>query len=254
MKLSTLSPVLVPAVLISASSVLMAQSREVQAALREAGRLRNANQPQAALKAYDLAIRLDPGNGELYNERGSFYGEQQKLDLALKDFHEAARLSPSMAAPRLNAGLIYKMKGDLSNALAEFDSGLTANPNYAPLYMQRGLIFLLQGKERDAELEFQQGSGLDRSLRAQYAPRIQEARVQKRSPARPALPASLSPAGALNEGVKLIAMKRDRDAMPFLDYVLGRGAAASSAAPEAYYHRGTAYYNLRQFGLAIDRQ
>ncbi len=86
---------------------------------------------------YDLAIRecleaitLDPDYGNPYNDIGSYYVSQGKLDESIIWFERAKRATryESRHFPYLNLGRVYEAKGMNLRALREFERALSIEP------------------------------------------------------------------------------------------------------------------------------
>ncbi|BAY37673.1 tetratricopeptide repeat protein [Nostoc sp. NIES-2111] len=150
---------------------------------------RTLNQPQRALEAIEKAIQSQPNNPNLYNEksvvlndlkgytqaeaainkaidlspraafflnRGYFYYEQKKWDLALADYTQALKINPQLALAYNNRGLLYKEPKKWDLALADYNQALKINPQYAEAYYNRGLVYYEQKKWELALADFTQ--------------------------------------------------------------------------------------------------
>lgn len=86
---------------------------------------------------YDLAIReclqaieIDPDYGNSYNDIGSYYVSQGKLDESIAWFDRAKRAVryESRYFPFLNLGRVYEAKGMALRAIREFEGALALEP------------------------------------------------------------------------------------------------------------------------------
>ena len=86
---------------------------------------------------YDLAIaeclqaiELDPEYGNSYNDIGSYYVSQGKLDESIAWFERAKNATryESRHFPYLNLGRVYEAKGMSLRAIREFERALTIEP------------------------------------------------------------------------------------------------------------------------------
>ena len=86
---------------------------------------------------YDLAIReclqaieIDPEYGNSYNDIGSYYVSQGKLDEAIGWFERAKKATryESRHFPFLNLGRVYEAKGMGIRAIREFERALAIEP------------------------------------------------------------------------------------------------------------------------------
>jgi tetratricopeptide (TPR) repeat protein len=221
--------------------------RYVEAYLKRGFAYKELKQRDRALADYGAAVRLAPTNPNVYNERGGALLAFDQLDAALADFETVARLAPWAIGAHFNRGLVYKKKNELTHALAAFDKALAMNPNYPAAYMERGLVFLRSGKNRDAQLEFERGQWFKPGIQSDYALQIEAARKA----ATPEPAALVKPPGgstSLQEAVRLIVVKQDREALRHLDAAIAQNARDA----DAYLYRGKAHYNLRQIGRASE--
>jgi lipoprotein NlpI len=113
-----------------------------------------------AISNYDQAIQLDPKYKEAYYQRGSLNGEKGNLDAALNDFSEVIKLDPNYAPAHYNLGHVKYFKGDLNGALDEIEQSLRPDPNFPYAYFIRGLIRHAQGQGLEATSDFQKSLGL----------------------------------------------------------------------------------------------
>ena len=70
---------------------------------------------EAALDAFDVAIKLDPSHAEAYNDRGAAYFHLGQFAPALADFEHAIALDPEYVKPYLNRGAVYVEPGQLDD-------------------------------------------------------------------------------------------------------------------------------------------
>ena len=89
-----------------------------------------------------------------YNNLGSFYQKQQKLDTALMYFNEAINLKSSFPEARTNRSDIFRVKGDYVRAIADCDSAIATDKNYTEAYMNRGIAYCFVGKYDAALSDF----------------------------------------------------------------------------------------------------
>jgi tetratricopeptide (TPR) repeat protein len=81
-----------------------------------------------AIADYDQAIRLDPGNAELYRYRGLARTMRGDLDAAISDLTEAIRRDPRGIGFFVDRGRAYAKKGNLARAIADFEEALRIDP------------------------------------------------------------------------------------------------------------------------------
>jgi tetratricopeptide (TPR) repeat protein len=121
--------------------------------------------PDAALKDFNEAIRLRPDFAWAYISRGLAHKDKEDLDAALKDYNEAIRLKPDFAEAYYNRGLVHYRKRDLYAAHKDYTEAIRLKPDYADAYVSPGLEYRDKA-ELDAALKnllFSEGS-LDQFL------------------------------------------------------------------------------------------
>ena len=99
----------------------------------------------AAIAAFNEAIRLNPSNADAYNNRGNAYGNKGDHDKALADFTEAIHHSPKMDKAFYNRGLAYGHKGDHDKALADFTEAIRLRPEDGQSLLQPRPCLRTQG-------------------------------------------------------------------------------------------------------------
>jgi tetratricopeptide (TPR) repeat protein len=117
-----------------------------------------------AVKALGQALRLRPGDADLYHTRARLQLLRHDPDRARRDFERAIALTPrGTRSERLGSDLVelahlQHQAKDYQAALASCDAALAAWPEYPPAYRQRAEALLALGKDAEA------GRDLDRYL------------------------------------------------------------------------------------------
>jgi len=78
---------------------------------------------------YSEAIKLDPKNGENYNNRANAYSLVGKYDEAVKDYDEAIKLNSKDARIYANRGIIKQRLKKDDDAQKDFQKALEMDPN-----------------------------------------------------------------------------------------------------------------------------
>lgn len=124
------------------------------------------NKLNEAISDYSQAIQIDPKYKEAYYQRGSLKGQQGNFDEAINDFSEVIKLDPKYAPAYYNRGHVKYFNGDLNGALDEINQALGLDPTFSYSYFIRGLIRHAQGHRAEATSDFQKSSGLGFSYAA----------------------------------------------------------------------------------------
>lgn len=79
---------------------------------------------EAAARAFEKAVELDPEYAEAYNNLGLVYTELQRAEHAVQAFTRAIALRPEIAEARNNLGLLYYSNLDYAKATEMFSQAL----------------------------------------------------------------------------------------------------------------------------------
>jgi tetratricopeptide (TPR) repeat protein len=109
-----------------------------------------------AVAAYSEALRLDPLAAETLNNRGMAYQRQGQLDKALADFAEALRLNPRFAVAYHNRAATHFARGEVERAIAGYSEALKLNPKAGVTWNNRGFAYFERGDYDLAIADFNQ--------------------------------------------------------------------------------------------------
>jgi tetratricopeptide (TPR) repeat protein len=84
----------------------------------------------------------------------------------------ALKLNPKNAEVYNNRANAYSLLGKYDQALQDYDTALKLEPKNAMIYANRGLVKLRQGKNAEAEKDFAKSFELDPSLKQKLEPVI----------------------------------------------------------------------------------
>ncbi len=122
------------------------KTKEVDAAYLVAQAAFEKGDFDAAIKAFDSVIRLDPKYVEAIVSRGMAWSEKSEFDKALKDFNEALRIDPKFGPALMSRGMAWNAKAEYDNAIKDFSALLAAEPNDDAALFNRGVAW---SKKRD---------------------------------------------------------------------------------------------------------
>ena len=119
-----------------------------------AGTLTDKGQYQAALDAYDTAVKLNPDypkrDAKFNLERSSVLFKVGRLQEALETAEQAVTLDPKWGVARNQLGLTYARLGDFDKAEAVFRYAVLAQPESADLRGSLSLILNERGRYEEA--------------------------------------------------------------------------------------------------------
>ena len=118
------------------------------------------------IQKYNKLIKVDPGNLDLYYERGHTYLEKGNTDLALKNYNNAIELEINYAPAYKGRGDVYFDKKYYKAAYKEYSNAISKDPNYAPGYKGRGDVYFAQKDYKAAYKEYSAATSKDPN----YAP------------------------------------------------------------------------------------
>ena len=105
------------------------------------GSLFHSSDYQAAIKAYDKAIKLNPVYYKAYNSRGNVYFEMQEYDKAVDDYTRAIELNPRHHKAYTNRGIAYRLNGRYDKAIQDYTRAIALVPKYYRAYYNRGIAY-----------------------------------------------------------------------------------------------------------------
>jgi tetratricopeptide (TPR) repeat protein len=119
----------------------------------------DARRYDQAIARYDQAIRLKPGFGEAYNNRGLAHRAAGHYDRAIADFDQAVRLMSLSSEVYNNRGLAYRAIGAYDKAIADFSQAIEhdlfhTNEAY---YDNRGVAYWYKDDHDRAIADFDAG-------------------------------------------------------------------------------------------------
>lgn len=99
--------------------------------------------------------------GCLFNNLGNVYSDEGNVDAALKALENAVRINPSLAESRTNLGNMYLQKGRIEDAVYEYRQALDINPDDSKTYNNLGNAYLQRQWFNEAIGAYTKSLGLD---------------------------------------------------------------------------------------------
>src|SRR5438093_170974 len=104
----------------------------------------------AAVKAFDRAVDIDPGNEVAWNNRGIVLEALGRPEEALRSHNRAIRLRPGYLDAWCNKGIVLMHMGRADRAVECFDTVLRADPHHPAALMNKGVLRSRQGEHFEA--------------------------------------------------------------------------------------------------------
>ncbi|MCB9136666.1 MAG: tetratricopeptide repeat protein [Anaerolineales bacterium] len=116
----------------------------------------------AAKKAYQEAIRLDPDNVNAYVGLGNVYDVEGSFKLALENYDKAIELDSTSAYAYYNRGITYQRQNQYELALGDFNAAYHHGIRSAQLFYNRAFVQDKTGKLDGAYADYLNFLELDR--------------------------------------------------------------------------------------------
>ncbi len=116
---------------------------------------------EAAIEAYQSALRLQPDSAIVYNNLGTIHATQGRLEEAIRAYQKALKLKPDYAEVHNNLGNIYTGKGRLEEAIRAFQFALKLKPDYPEVHNNLGYVYATQGRLEEAIRAYQKALKLN---------------------------------------------------------------------------------------------
>lgn len=97
--------------------------------LQSANELLNSGQYSEAIERYNVALKIDTTNPEIYFNQGTCYGLMGSNNEAIFCFNKAIELDPSFAMAWNNMGVAYINLNKPSEASAAFTKAFSLDPS-----------------------------------------------------------------------------------------------------------------------------
>jgi tetratricopeptide (TPR) repeat protein len=92
-----------------------------------------------AMTDHDVAIRMNPNDPMLWNNRGWTYNNMRQYERAVQDLDEAIRRNPKLAEAYNNRGVSYNGMRQYDRAIQEYDEAIRLRPGYPTATRNRDL-------------------------------------------------------------------------------------------------------------------
>jgi tetratricopeptide (TPR) repeat protein len=109
----------------------------------------------AAMAAFNEALKIAPYLGDAYLQRGCVHEAKGDRAAALADYDHALRCDPQLSGAYLHRGRLRIELGELDAASDDFGRFMNMRPNDVEGYLNRGICFAKKGDAVNATADFQ---------------------------------------------------------------------------------------------------
>jgi tetratricopeptide (TPR) repeat protein len=131
---------------IPTSPGMLAGKEELAALFAQALFLQQQERYNDAIALYGRIVSADPGDAEVYFNRGVAYAAKGEYDKAVEDFNKAIQISSDYAEAYNNRGASFWSRGEYGRAIEDFNKAIELKPDCAQAYHNRGLAFCCKGQ------------------------------------------------------------------------------------------------------------
>ncbi|HEY4088384.1 MAG TPA: tetratricopeptide repeat protein [Bryobacteraceae bacterium] len=131
------------------AAALLAQQDHTEAMLKEAIRLHQAGQVEAAIGDYQKYLSLRPDSFLAHSNLGAAYAKTGRYEDAVEQYQVALKLQPDNASIELNLGLAWYKSGQTQRAATIFDSLHKRAPGELQTTLLLADCLLAMGKDKD---------------------------------------------------------------------------------------------------------
>ena len=104
-----------------------------------------------ALADYETALKGEPDNALILNNRAGIRHDKKDYTGALADYDRAIALKPDWAAAWCNRGVTRRVMGELKRAVSDYDRAIELKPDFALAYANRARAKKEQGRMDEAK-------------------------------------------------------------------------------------------------------
>ncbi|MDP3948094.1 MAG: tetratricopeptide repeat protein [bacterium] len=106
---------------------------------------------QAALREFQIAIRLKPNYGDAYHNLANTYMELNQPDKALESYQNALKFNPNLWQSYQNIAAIYFNQKNYDLAIQNMQKAISVNPKNLNLRVNLGVVYLMAGQKDKAK-------------------------------------------------------------------------------------------------------
>lgn len=132
------------------------RSASAQAVFNEGHSYQEGGDLNAALRAYESVLEIDPSFVQAHVNLISVFGELGNHELARRHYERAVVLDPTIAEAHYNHGVSLHFSGELEGAMAAFRKTLDLNDQHSDAHGNLATLLERQGRHSEAEQHYRQ--------------------------------------------------------------------------------------------------
>jgi tetratricopeptide (TPR) repeat protein len=109
-----------------------------------------------AIREFDKAILINPGDARAYNGRGVSYDRLRDFQDAVRSYNMALKIAPNLDYVHNNLGYSYFLQGNYNAAIISFKNALAINDKSNRTSNNLGLAYAMNGQFDQALKQFEQ--------------------------------------------------------------------------------------------------
>ena len=121
-----------------------------------------------AMTDYDMAIKVKPDEGDLYEKRAQIYFEQERYDLAAADYHKMIELNPGDVMGYMGLGRNANEQRNWTEAIKQFDYVTKLSSDYSSGYSFKAESYIGLEKWNEATDDIVSALALEWDRKAMY--------------------------------------------------------------------------------------
>ena len=121
---------------------------------------RETGRNDLAFADYSKVISIAPGYAKAYLSRGNIYFDNKQYDLALADYNEAQGKGLEVEQLFANLGAVWSLKGEYQKALDDFEHAIKINPYHFNVYKSRAICRMYMKEYQLALDDFEKYLGM----------------------------------------------------------------------------------------------
>lgn len=114
-----------------------------------------------AIETYDLALKFNPENGFVWNNRGAILDKLNRYEEALESYNRTINLKPGFVEAWNNIGVALANLGRYDEAIIYHDKAIELRPDFSYAWYKKGCTYFLMGDKEKCITNLQKALELE---------------------------------------------------------------------------------------------